>query len=101
MPVVMTDNDSPMHRVFHGLEDVCTQPLRQTNADKNVRRSRNFLTCEVWITVRSFIRENPASILPRRPMLTISDYAGSQDKDGSDLLSRTRFSSFERDLTTR
>jgi len=77
--MVMTDNNSPTCHVVHSFENVCAQSLVQIGARNELRQRENSLTCEVWITVRSFIRENPASILPRRPMSMMSDHAGLEE----------------------
>ena len=69
-----------MRRVVHIFEDIRTQSLVRMSLEREARWENNPLTCEVWITVRSFIRENPASILPRRPMLMVSDHTSLQVK---------------------
>ena len=76
--MVMTDNNSPTCRVVHSLENICTKPLVRIGTEEIHPRDSS-LTCEVWITVRSFIRENPASILPRRPMPIMSDHTGLEE----------------------
>ena len=78
--MVMADDNSPTYHVVHGLEDICAQPLVQVDTEKGIHLMESSLTCEVWITVRSFIRENPASILPRRPMAIMSDHTDLEVK---------------------
>ena len=74
--MVMTDNNSPTFHVIHKLENICAQSLVQIGTEKEIHPREGSLTCEVWMTVRSFIREKPASILPRRPIPIMSDYTG-------------------------
>ena len=99
--MVMTDHNSPMCRIVHRFENIRAQSLAQVNVEKEVLQEEVSLTCEVWITVRSFIRENPASILPRRPAPTVSDHQVYRLSNDPDLRSQTRFFSFEQNLIAR
>ena len=95
VPMIMPDDDTTRCSLGDVLQDICTKALvRRCSHILDIRKHTEIRTCEAWITIRSFMRAQPASILPRRPVTLDIHLKLTYDvgiRDLHYLLYRTRF----------